>query len=158
MYNLSRNRNKLKGGEDVDRTQQSLKAFVGLNRTLDTLEKIVQRDVKNYGLNITEFAVLELLYNKGPQPIQRIRDRVLIASSSISYVVSQLEEKGWLLREKDLRDKRIYNATLTEKGQQFMADIFHAITLEHAFSVLSDEELVTLQQTFKKLSAQNADV
>ena len=84
MYNLSRNRNKLKGGEDVDRTQQSLKAFVGLNRTLDTLEKIVQRDVKNYGLNITEFAVLELLYNKGPQPIQRIRDRVLIASSSIS--------------------------------------------------------------------------
>lgn len=151
MYNLSRNRNKLKGGEDVDRTQQSLKAFVGLNRTLDTLEKIVQRDVKNYGLNITEFAVLELLYNKGPQPIQRIRDRVLIASSSISYVVSQLEEKGWLLREKDLRDKRIYNATLTEKGQQFMADIFpqHAITLEHAFSVLSDEELVTLQQTFK---------
>ena len=160
MYNLSRNRNKLKGGEDVDRTQQSLKAFVGLNRTLDTLEKIVQRDVKNYGLNITEFAVLELLYNKGPQPIQRIRDRVLIASSSISYVVSQLEEKGWLLREKDLRDKRIYKATLTEKGQQFMADIFpqHAITLEHAFSVLSDEELVTLQQTFKKLSAQNADV
>lgn len=160
MYNLSRNRNKLKGGEDVDRTQQSLKAFVGLNRTLDTLEKIVQRDVKNYGLNITEFAVLELLYNKGPQPIQRIRDRVLIASSSISYVVSQLEEKGWLLREKDLRDKRIYNATLTEKGQQFMVDIFpqHAITLEHAFSVLSDEELVTLQQTFKKLSAQNADV
>jgi len=160
VYNLSRNRNKLKGGEDVDRTQQSLKAFVGLNRTLDTLEKIVQRDVKNYGLNITEFAVLELLYNKGPQPIQRIRDRVLIASSSISYVVSQLEEKGWLLREKDLRDKRIYNATLTEKGQQFMADIFpqHAITLEHAFSVLSDEELVTLQQTFKKLSAQNADV
>ena len=160
MYNLSRNRNKLKGGEDVDRTQQSLKAFVGLNRTLDTLEKIVQRDVKNYGLNITEFAVLELLYNKGPQPIQRIRDRVLIASSSISYVVSQLEEKGWLLREKDLRDKRIYNATLTEKGQQFMADIFpqHAITLEHAFSVLSDEDLVTLQQTFKKLSAQNADV
>lgn len=160
MYNLSRNRNKLKGGEDVDRTQQSLKAFVGLNRTLDTLEKIVQRDVKNYGLNITEFAVLELLYNKGPQPIQRIRDRVLIASSSISYVVSQLEEKGWLLREKDLRDKRIYNATLTEKSQQFMADIFpqHAITLEHAFSVLSDEELVTLQQTFKKLSAQNADV
>ncbi|MDU6091922.1 MAG: MarR family transcriptional regulator, partial [Staphylococcus lugdunensis] len=33
----------------MDRTRQSLKAFVGLNRTLDTLEKIVQRDVKNYG-------------------------------------------------------------------------------------------------------------
>ena len=52
--------------------------------------------------------MLELLYNKGPQPIQRIRDRVLIASSSISYVVSQLEDKGWITREKDKDDKRIY--------------------------------------------------
>ena len=77
----------------MDRTEHSLKAFIGLNRDY-YLEKIVQQDV-NYGLNVTEFAVLELLYSKGPQPIQRIRDRVLIASSSISYVVSQLEDKGF---------------------------------------------------------------
>ena len=111
----------------------------------------MQQDVKNYGLNVTEFAVLELLYSKGPQPIQRIRDRVLIASSSISYVVSQLEDKGWITRDKDPSDKRVYNATLTDKGQQFMADIFpqHASTLEQAFSVLSEEELITIQQAFK---------
>ncbi|MCD9075040.1 MarR family transcriptional regulator MhqR [Staphylococcus haemolyticus] len=144
----------------MDRTERSLKAFIGLNRALDTLEKIVQQDVKNYGLNVTEFAVLELLYSKGPQPIQRIRDRVLIASSSISYVVSQLEDKGWITRDKDPLDKRVYNATLTDKGQQFMADIFpqHASTLEQAFSVLSEEELITIQQAFKKLSAQSTEV
>lgn len=144
----------------MDRTTHSLKAFVGLNRSLDTLEKIVQQDVKNYGLNVTEFAVLELLYSKGPQPIQRIRDRVLIASSSISYVVSQLEEKGWIIRAKDPSDKRVFNATLTDKGQAFMAEIFpqHAATLEQAFSVLTDEELTTIQQAFKKLSAQSIEV
>ncbi|UDI77490.1 MarR family transcriptional regulator [Staphylococcus taiwanensis] len=144
----------------MDRTTHSLKAFVGLNRSLDTLEKIVQQDVKNYGLNVTEFAVLELLYSKGPQPIQRIRDRVLIASSSISYVVSQLEEKGWIIRAKDPSDKRVFNATLTDKGQAFMAEIFpqHAATLEQAFSVLTDEELTTIQQAFKKLSAQSTEV
>ncbi|MCI2948776.1 MarR family transcriptional regulator, 2-MHQ and catechol-resistance regulon repressor [Staphylococcus caledonicus] len=144
----------------MDRTQYSLNAFIGLNRSLDTLEKIVKQDVQNYGLNVTEFAVLELLYNKGPQPIQRIRERVLIASSSISYVVTQLEEKGWIIRDKDSCDKRVYNATLTDKGQQFMAKIFpqHAATLEEAFSVLTDEELTTLQQAFKKLSAQTTDV
>lgn len=64
------------------------------------MKKIAQQDVKQYGLNITEFEVLELLYSKGPQPIQRIRERVLIASSSISYVVTQLEEKGYLNRKK----------------------------------------------------------
>ena len=135
----------------MDRTKQSLNVFVGMNRALDTLEQITKEDVKRYGLNITEFAVLELLYNKGPQPIQRIRDRVLIASSSISYVVSQLEDKGWITREKDKDDKRVYMACLTEKGQ-------HAETLTKAFDVLTKDELTILQQAFKKLSAQSTEV
>ncbi|HHA0873425.1 MarR family transcriptional regulator MhqR [Staphylococcus aureus] len=144
----------------MDRTKQSLNVFVGMNRALDTLEQITKEDVKRYGLNITEFAVLELLYNKGPQPIQRIRDRVLIASSSISYVVSQLEDKGWIRREKDKDDKRVYMACLTEKGQSQMADIFpkHAETLTKAFDVLTKDELTILQQAFKKLSAQSTEV
>lgn len=104
--------------------------------------------------------MLELLYNKGPQPIQRIRDRVLIASSSISYVVSQLEDKGWITREKDKDDKRVYMACLTEKGQSQMVDIFpkHAETLTKAFDVLTKDELTILQQAFKKLSAQSTEV
>ncbi|HCX9560102.1 TPA: MarR family transcriptional regulator [Staphylococcus aureus] len=144
----------------MDRTKQSLNVFVGMNRALDTLEQITKEDVKRYGLNITEFAVLELLYNKGPKPIQRIRDRVLIASSSISYVVSQLEDKGWITREKDKGDKRVYMACLTEKGQSQMADIFpkHAETLTKAFDVLTKDELTILQQAFKKLSAQSTEV
>ncbi|HDA2288698.1 TPA: MarR family transcriptional regulator [Staphylococcus aureus] len=144
----------------MDRTKQSLNVFVGMNRALDTLEQITKEDVKRYGLNITEFAVLELLYNKGPQPIQRIRDRVLIASSSISYVVSQLEDKCWITREKDKDDKRVYMACLTEKGQSQMADIFpkHAETLTKAFDVLTKDELTILQQAFKKLSAQSTEV
>ncbi|HFV7593247.1 TPA: MarR family winged helix-turn-helix transcriptional regulator [Staphylococcus aureus] len=144
----------------MDRTKQSLNVFVGMNRALDTLEQITKEDVKRYGLNITEFAVLELLYNKGPQPIQRIRDRVLIASSSISYVVSQLEDEGWITREKDKDDKRVYMACLTEKGQSQMVDIFpkHAETLTKAFDVLTKDELTILQQAFKKLSAQSTEV
>ncbi|HDE3789141.1 TPA: MarR family transcriptional regulator [Staphylococcus aureus] len=144
----------------MDRTKQSLNVFVGMNRALDTLEQITKEDVKRYGLNITEFVVLELLYNKGPQPIQRIRDRVLIASSSISYVVSQLEDKDWITREKDKDDKRVYMACLTEKGQSQMADIFpkHAETLTKAFDVLTKDELTILQQAFKKLSAQSTEL
>lgn len=94
------------------------------------------------------------------QPIQRIRSSVLIASSDISYVVSQLEDKGWITREKDKDDKRVYMACLTEKGQSQMADIFpnHAETLTKAFDVLTKDELTILQQAFKKLSAQSTEV
>ena len=120
----------------------------------------MQQDVKNYGLNVTEFAVLELLYSKGPQPIQRIRDRVLIASSSISYVVSQLEDKGWITRDKDPLDKRVYNATLTDKGQQFMADIFPQHALNVGTSLLSSirRRIDNDSTSIQKLSAQSTEV
>ncbi|RIM73137.1 MarR family transcriptional regulator [Staphylococcus arlettae] len=139
----------------MDRTKSSMNAFIGLNRTLDYLEKIVREDVKQYGLNITEFAVLELLYNKGDQPIQRIRERVLIASSSISYVVDKLEEKGCVTRIRNQQDKRIINASLTQQGRRIMDEIFpkHAETIQSTFSILTDEELQTLQNILKKLSA-----
>lgn len=142
-------------GDVVNRTKESLNTFIGLNRTLDHLEKIVRKDVQRHGLNITEFAVMELLYNKGDQPIQRIGNKVLIASSSITYVVDKLEEKGCVIRRRNNKDKRVTNASLTEKGRTMMDQIFpeHAETLESTFSVLTDAEITTLQKALKKLSA-----
>jgi MarR family 2-MHQ and catechol resistance regulon transcriptional repressor len=150
----------LKVGDVVERTTESLNAFIGLNRTTDHLEQIVRADVQRYGLNVTEFAVLELLYSKGEQPIQKIGKRVLIASSSITYVVDKLVEKGCVERRRDEQDKRVTKAVLTKQGHEMMERIFpeHAATINSTFAVLTDEELAILQQALKKLSAQPTEV
>ena len=144
----------------MDRTERSLNAFVGLNRTIDTLTNIVAKDAKRHDLNITEFGVLELLFNKGPQPVQRIRSRVLIASSSITYVVDCLERKQLVQRQRDAQDKRVTLVRLTETGQSLMEEIFptHAQIITDSFSMLTDDELTTLQHVLKKLSAQTTQV
>ncbi|WP_281186844.1 MarR family winged helix-turn-helix transcriptional regulator [Staphylococcus schleiferi] len=140
----------------MQRTDIALKTLIGLKRTKDMMDKIIRNDVKSYGLNITEFAVLELLYNKGEHSIQRIQERILIASSSTTYVVQKLEEKGLLQRRQCEKDRRVSYAALTDKGQALMAQIFpqHAKAIEAAFSELTTEELNTLQQTLKTLSTQ----
>lgn len=71
----------------------SLKLFVILSRELQSITKRIEKDIKIYGLNPTEFAVLKLLYSKGDQPIQKLEDKTLLASSSIMYVVNRLEKK-----------------------------------------------------------------
>ncbi|NCC80334.1 MAG: MarR family transcriptional regulator, partial [Clostridia bacterium] len=48
----------------------SLKLFVVLTRALDSVRKSIEKEIRSYGLNPTEFAVLELLYNKGEQTVQ----------------------------------------------------------------------------------------
>lgn len=71
----------------------SLKLFVILSRELQSITKRIEKDIKIYGLNPTKFAVLKLLYSKGDQPIQKLEDKTLLASSSITYVVNRLEKK-----------------------------------------------------------------
>ncbi|UXS75524.1 MarR family winged helix-turn-helix transcriptional regulator [Staphylococcus chromogenes] len=141
----------------MNRVDTSLKVFIGLRRTNDMLDKLIHKDIKSYGLNVTEFAVLELLYNRGEHTIQRIKERILIASSSTTYVVTNLEKKGYIQRRQDTKDKRVSYASLTDKGRAFMDEIFpnHANAIASVFSDLSEDELQSLQKVLKRISTQS---
>ncbi|WP_280769050.1 MarR family winged helix-turn-helix transcriptional regulator [Salipaludibacillus daqingensis] len=131
----------------------SLKLFVVMSRALQSIKKRVEEDIKRYGLNPTEFAVLELIYSKGEQPIQKIGDQVLIASSSITYVVDKLEKKELLKRKPCPKDRRITHAYITTKGSELMADIFpeHKQAINEIFAGLDASEKDFMIHQLKKL-------
>lgn len=122
--------------------QLSLKLFVVLNRAQESISKQVEKDIKSYGLNLSEFGVLELLYNKGDQPIQMIGKKVLLASSSMTYVIDKLEKKNFLKRVACPNDRRVTYGQLTADGQTLMEDIFpqHEKAMACIFSSLTTEE------------------
>lgn len=138
----------------MDRTKESLNLFIAIMRTNNTLSQIARSDAATIGLNVTEFAVLELLYNRGEQPIQRIGERILIASSSTTYVVDKLCNKGLIERRPDSKDRRVTYATITPAGKDVMDGLFpkHAEHITDRFASLSDEELSTLKATLAKIS------
>lgn len=134
------------------REENSLKSLIGLFRMHNKILKLLKNDVKKYNLNLTEFGVLEYLYNKGSQKIQTIAEKMLITSGSTTYVVDNLEKKGYLKRNICESDKRIFYAELTEKGYDFMKEIFpkHKDKIVEIFSILSEKELETLSNLFYK--------
>lgn len=143
---------------DIQNTKQleedlSLKLFVVLSRSLQSIKKRVEDDIKRFGLNPTEFAVLELLYNRGEQPIQKIGDKVLIASSSITYVVDKLEKKNYLERVPCPKDRRITYAVITTEGTELMDEIFpkHKTAIHEICAGLDLDEKKFLIQQLKKL-------
>lgn len=133
--------------------ETALRLFVILNRAQEAVRKATIKDVKKHGLNLSEFAVLELLYHKGEQPIQLIGKKVLLASSSITYVVDKLEKKGYLTRQACAKDRRVIYAHITEKGIALMDEIFpkHQAALAHILSGLSQTEKETAIVLLKKL-------
>lgn len=131
----------------------SLKVFVVLSRTLQVIKKRVEEDIKCLGLNPTEFAVLELIYSKGDQPIQKIGEKVLIASSSITYVVDKLEGKKFIERKPCPTDRRITYAALTSEGIELMNDVFpkHRVTMNEICGGLDAKEKEVLIEQLKKI-------
>lgn len=131
----------------------ALKLYITLSRAYRAILAHDEQDVRRYGLNLTEFAVLELLYHKGPHPLQQIGEKILITTGTITYVVDKLEKKGLLRRQISVADKRITYAVLTETGEELLSDVFpgHAEALEYAFGGLSPQEQEAAASLLKKL-------
>lgn len=133
--------------------QLALKLFVVLSRAHRAITDRVVEDIRRYHLNTTEFAVLELLYHKGAQPIQQIGKKVLLSSGSITYVVDKLEQKQLLVRKPCPKDRRVIHAVITDEGKKLMDAIFpeHRKAIQEIFSGLSEKEKEWLISLLKKL-------
>lgn len=129
----------------------SLKLLIVLTRAHRSVADRLKRDIQQYGLNMTEFAVLELLFHKGEQPIQHIGKKILLASGSTTYVVDQLEKKKLLKRKMCPNDRRITYAVITDEGEKLIQEIFprHRETIHGMFSCLSEEEKQTMIRLLK---------
>ncbi|KOP81878.1 MarR family winged helix-turn-helix transcriptional regulator [Cytobacillus solani] len=136
-----------------EQVNQSLKLFIVLSRAYRAVNENVNKLIQTYGLNPTEFAVMELLYHKGDQPLQQIGGKILLASGSITYVVDKLEQKGLLKRVACPKDRRVTYAQITEKGKSFIEDVFpdHAKQINMLMSELSEDEKESVITILKKL-------
>ncbi|MGO4349735.1 MarR family winged helix-turn-helix transcriptional regulator [Paenibacillus sp. MCAF9] len=131
----------------------SLDLFIALSRASQWVNAHADRDIRKNGLNRTEFGVLELLYHRGPQPLQQIGEKVLMSSGNITYVVDKLEKKQMVRRRASTTDRRLIYAELTDEGKQFVEDVFpaHEDAIKQAVNGLTTEEKQLASKLLKKL-------
>lgn len=131
----------------------TLKLLTILLKASTSVTNLLKKDMNSYGLNATEFMVLELLYNKGERSVQKIGQKVLLTSSSISYVIDQLESKRFVKRERARKDRRVILVTLTARGEKLMQEIFpqHSLVIHDLFSDIPVDDLSELADKLKKI-------
>ncbi len=143
--------------EDI---KQSLKLFIVLSRAHKALSEQTNQFFQESGVNPTEFAVLELLYHKGSQPLQKIGGKILLASGSITYVIDKLEKREFIKRVNCPSDRRITYAEITDKGKEFMAEVFpaHEQKIHELTSALTPDEKDQAIELMKKLGLSIKDL
>src|SRR5205814_7177211 len=113
-------------------TRRALRLFVVLARAEASVAEHARQDIARHHLSVSEFAVLELLWHKGPQPLGEIAARILLTSGSVTYVIDQLVKQSLIIRRPCPTDRRVIYAELTEAGRQRIRAIFP----EHARRIL----------------------
>jgi MarR family transcriptional regulator, 2-MHQ and catechol-resistance regulon repressor len=137
----------------------ALKLWVTLARAYGAIAQQAQDDVRADSLSIGEFAVIELLYHKGPTLLGEIQKRILVSSGGITFLVDKLVAKGFVERRECPDDRRARYAALTKEGERHMRRIFprHARRITDALRGLTMAQQRELTRTLKTLGLQAAN-
>ena len=127
--------------------------YLVLWRAFRAIEENASRSVSSLGLGQSDFAVLEVLLHKGPQPVNIIGKKVLLASGSITAAVDRLESRRLLRRTSDPKDGRSRIVELTERGRRLIEQAFqkHAQDMEETMAVLKSAERAEFVRLLKKV-------
>jgi len=117
-----------------------------------TLERLATRSIESE-VCLTDFAVMEMLLHKGPQPVNEIGRGVELTSGAITTAVDRLESRNLVTREAHPSDRRARIVRLTATGEEQAAKIFaaHKAAMDLAASALSKTERATLIELLKTL-------
>jgi MarR family transcriptional regulator, 2-MHQ and catechol-resistance regulon repressor len=162
LYIENQDNFNFKGGRVMqDQSNLDLKLFRVWMKASKVIVENIRKDIDSHNINNENFMTLELLYSKGPHPVQKISEILSIPSGSITYVVDKLEKKGLVERQPNPNDRRASNVVLTEEGRALFDEIFpkHVATISQNLSFISNDEKEQLIDLLKRIGmgAQNLE-
>ena len=130
----------------------NLSTLIAFTRAEHKIHNLEYKTIKESGLTISQFGVLEVLYNKGNLRIGEIMEKILTTSGNITVVVKNLEKDGFIKKISDPLDKRSTIISITDKGIKVIEEILpdHIKNINNIFDVLTNEEKIVLKDILNK--------
>lgn len=138
---------------ETEEDSSGVHLWLVLWRAYETLQKHALTNIEHLGLGLSDFGVLEVLFHKGPLPVNAIGARVSLTSGSISIAIDRLEGKGLVERRAHPEDRRARVVHLTSTGRKLIECAFaeHAAAMELAASGLNAAERAETIALLRKL-------
>src|SRR5579863_4294696 len=78
--------------------KSAIHVWLVLFKAAHAVQKNAEASIAGMGVGLSDFAVLEMLLHKGPQPVNRIGHKIFLTSGSITAAVNRLEARGLVRR------------------------------------------------------------
>lgn len=95
-----------------------------------------------YDVNKTQLRALVFMKNYGEISMTELCAKLNIEKGSLTSMIDDLSKKGYVYREKNLKDRRKYMIVITEEGKKIAADFTEKLSndLEAKFFNLDTDE------------------
>lgn len=127
--------------------------LVNIFNNMMTIEEkaIITKEFKDITNN--DFHVLEAVGIEEPRSVSNIAKRLSVTAGTLNVAMNSLEKKGYIVRERSQKDKRVVLATLTEKGRKafFHHRDFHKRMIHAIVHGLGDDEVCALHKCLSRL-------
>ena len=126
-----------------------------LGKTVKILDYVLQESLKSNGINLTkeQMVVLKKLHDKDGLNQNELAFLTLRNKSSLTRLLTKMENKNYILRKKSSHDKRVNNVFLTSLGKEIFLKSKPVIKemITKMEQTISKEEKVQIINILKKV-------
>ena len=136
-------------------TPVSHKAITTIIRAADAIQRSFDAVLKVHGLTGTQYRVLWILRGAGTRgaSCSGIGDQLIKAVPDVTRLLDRLERRGWVRRERDVKDRRTVKTWITLDGLRLLRDLDPVVRElnTHPFRLMTVKELTCLVAKLEKL-------
>lgn len=130
------------------------KVLVNIYYTNNWLLNQYQVIIKKYNLTAQQFNILKVLNDVYPKSlmVSDVKDRMLDKNSDVTRLIERLMEKNFVVRRKDVKNRRKINVKLNIIGHELVSRMDKDVqNFENFVEHLSDKEIKQLNDLLDKL-------
>lgn len=150
--------------DQMSRDKTTFEIMQSLRRVFKAIQDYSQDVSDKFGVTGPQLWALKTIAQDGSIPLGELSKKMYLHPSTISGVIDRLEDKGYVVRDRDTGDRRVINVKLTLKGKRLVQKAPNPIQGKMLYGLrkLKKEELNLIYESAQKLveimEAQNLKV
>ena len=121
-----------------------------LRRTCFRVKVAGRLVLKDFELTASQFDILQYLYFEGPQRMTQLSEKMGVTKSTMTGLISRLENANYIVRERYEKDKRVTLVRITKKGEKIITKVIKK-RIEFIASSLKNVDSSNLLDNLKKI-------
>lgn len=118
--------------------QEDVERFERLLRRISHVVYTKGREIlADFGITSPQFDALLFLHRDGDMPMGALCDRMSLACSTVTDLVSRMEKGGFVIRERDQNDRRVIKVRLLPRGEEMVHKVM-ASRIRYLTDILAD--------------------